>query len=99
MDVTWAKSSFSFSNGNCVEVAGYPAASVGRDSRDPAGPVLRFTRNGGYVPRRGAARNVRGVLGSRAGVRARYRASLTAGPAPPAGQPSWPTLRIVSSTG
>jgi hypothetical protein len=44
---TWAKSSFSFSNGNCVEVAGLPGGSVGvRDSRDPAGPVLRFTRGG-----------------------------------------------------
>jgi hypothetical protein len=44
---TWAKSSFSFSNGNCVEVAELPGGSVGvRDSRDPAGPVLRFTRSG-----------------------------------------------------
>jgi Domain of unknown function (DUF397) len=44
---TWAKSSFSFSNGNCVEVAGLPGGSVGvRDSQDPAGPVLRFTRGG-----------------------------------------------------
>ena len=47
MDATWAKSSFSFSNGNCVEVAELPGGSVGvRDSRDPAGPVLRFTRDG-----------------------------------------------------
>jgi uncharacterized protein DUF397 len=45
MNATWAKSSFSFSNGNCVEVAGLPGGSVGiRDSRDPGGPVLRFTR-------------------------------------------------------
>ena len=45
MDATWVKSSFSFSNGNCVEVAGLPGGSVGiRDSRDPGGPVLRFTR-------------------------------------------------------
>ena len=41
MDATWAKSSFSFSNGNCVEVAELPGGSVGvRDSRDPAGPAL-----------------------------------------------------------
>ena len=47
MDATWAKSSFSFSNGNCVEVAALPGGSVAvRDSRDPAGPVLRFTRDG-----------------------------------------------------
>ena len=47
MDATWAKSSFSFSNGNCIEVAELPGGSVGvRDSRNPAGPVLRFTRDG-----------------------------------------------------
>jgi hypothetical protein len=47
VDATWAKSSFSFSNGNCVEVAELPGGSVGvRDSRNPAGPVLRFTRDG-----------------------------------------------------
>jgi uncharacterized protein DUF397 len=47
VDATWAKSSFSFSNGNCVEVAQLPGRSVGvRDSRNPAGPVLRFTRDG-----------------------------------------------------
>ena len=39
----WRKSSFSFSNGQCVEV-GTGAASVGvRDSKDcEAGPVLAF---------------------------------------------------------
>ena len=47
VDASWAKSSFSFSNGNCVEVAELPGDSVAvRDSRDPAGPVLRFTRGG-----------------------------------------------------
>ena len=46
MDATWVKSSFSFSNGNCVEVTGLPGGSVAvRDGRDPAGPVLRFTRD------------------------------------------------------
>ena len=45
MDAPWVKSSFSFANGNCVEVAELPGDSVGiRDSRDPGGPVLRFTR-------------------------------------------------------
>jgi hypothetical protein len=47
VDASWAKSSFSFSNGNCVEVAELPGHSVAvRDSQDPAGPVLRFTRGG-----------------------------------------------------
>jgi hypothetical protein len=40
----WVKSSLSFANGNCVEVAGMPDGNVGiRDSKDPAGPVLLFT--------------------------------------------------------
>ena len=45
MDATWAKSSFSFSNGNCVEVAKcLPGGHVGvRDSKNPTGPVLEFT--------------------------------------------------------
>jgi Domain of unknown function (DUF397) len=38
------KSSLSFANGNCVEVAGLPDDRIGvRNSRDPDGPVLRFT--------------------------------------------------------
>ncbi len=40
----WVKSSFSFSNGNCVEVASLADGEVGvRNSRDSGGPVLRFT--------------------------------------------------------
>ena len=40
----WVKSSLSFSNGNCVEVASLPGNTIGlRNSRDPEGPVLRFT--------------------------------------------------------
>jgi Domain of unknown function (DUF397) len=40
----WVKSSFSFSNGNCVEVASLPGDEIGvRDSKDSEGPVLRFT--------------------------------------------------------
>ena len=40
----WVKSSLSFSNGNCVEVASLPDGEVGvRNSRDSEGSVLRFT--------------------------------------------------------
>lgn len=40
----WVKSSLSFSNGNCVEVASLPGGEIGvRDSRDRRGAVLRFT--------------------------------------------------------
>lgn len=43
-DSYWLKSSLSFSNGNCVEVASLPDGGIGvRNSRDSAGPVLRFT--------------------------------------------------------
>jgi hypothetical protein len=42
----WAKSSRSGTNGNCVEVAFLGEGRVAlRDSKDPGGPVLRFTRN------------------------------------------------------
>ncbi len=41
---TWVKSSLSFANGNCVEVADLSGGTIGvRNSRDSAGPVLRFT--------------------------------------------------------
>jgi hypothetical protein len=40
----WVKSSFSFANGNCVEVASFYGRTVGiRDSKDAGGLVLRFT--------------------------------------------------------
>ena len=42
--VSWVKSSLSFANGNCVEVADLPDGRIGvRDSKDARGPVLRFT--------------------------------------------------------
>jgi Domain of unknown function (DUF397) len=41
---SWIKSSLSFSNGNCVEVASLSQGEIGvRDSKDSEGPVLRFT--------------------------------------------------------
>ena len=43
-DSGWVKSSFSFANGNCVEVADLPGGGIGvRDSKDTLGPVLHFT--------------------------------------------------------
>jgi Domain of unknown function (DUF397) len=43
-DSSWIKSSLSFANGDCVEVASLPGGGIGvRDSKDGAGPVLRFT--------------------------------------------------------
>ena len=43
-DAYWTKSSLSFSNSNCVEVASLPDGEIGvRDSKDSEGPVLRFT--------------------------------------------------------
>jgi hypothetical protein len=40
----WRKSSYSSANGACVEVAHLPEAIAVRDSKDPAGPKLIFTR-------------------------------------------------------
>jgi hypothetical protein len=43
-DPHWVKSSLSFSNSNCVEVADLPGSQIGvRHSKDAQGPVLRFT--------------------------------------------------------
>jgi Domain of unknown function (DUF397) len=43
-ELHWFKSSLSFSNSNCVEVAALPGGGIGvRDSKDAEGPVLRFT--------------------------------------------------------
>jgi hypothetical protein len=44
-DLSWRKATASGANG-CVEVAPLPDGGVAiRDSKDPAGPVLSFTRH------------------------------------------------------
>jgi hypothetical protein len=52
----WRKSSLSFSNGNCVEVRGDGATVLVRDSKNPGGTVLRFTRDE-WIAFLGGARN------------------------------------------
>ncbi len=39
----WIKSSYSANEGECVEVATMPNGTAVRDSKDPSGPVLRFS--------------------------------------------------------
>ncbi|AZK98138.1 MULTISPECIES: DUF397 domain-containing protein [Streptomyces] len=44
--VTWTKSSHSNATGNCVELAALPDGAVAiRNSRDPHGPALIYTRD------------------------------------------------------
>jgi hypothetical protein len=42
--VSWRKSSYTSSEGNCVEVAFVDPAIAVRDSKDPGGPALAFGR-------------------------------------------------------
>jgi hypothetical protein len=43
-ELDWRKSSYSSAQGECVEVATLPdGGRAVRDSKDPAGPVLRLT--------------------------------------------------------
>ncbi|MEU7002800.1 DUF397 domain-containing protein [Nonomuraea sp. NPDC046570] len=41
--VSWRKSSFSNTNGECVEFARVADGVLIRDSKNPSGPVLAFT--------------------------------------------------------
>ena len=44
LEMNWTKASASADNGNCVELAGLTGGGVAvRDSKDPHGPVLRYT--------------------------------------------------------
>jgi Domain of unknown function (DUF397) len=43
-DLRWRKSSYSNAQAQCVEVAELAGAVAVRDSKDPAGPALMFTR-------------------------------------------------------
>src|SRR5207244_4675976 len=82
VDATWAKRSFSFSNGNCVEVAELPGGSVGvRDSREPAGSVLRFTREEWDAFLGGARRGEFDRFGRTAARRATSTSALARSPA------------------
>ncbi len=42
-NVTWRKSRHSNGQANCVEIATLDNGTAVRDSKDPRGPVLRFT--------------------------------------------------------
>jgi len=42
--VSWRKSSFSNTNGECVEFAPVAGGVLIRDSKNPSGPVLTFTQ-------------------------------------------------------
>ena len=44
MQLEWRKASHSAKDGACVELAPLPGGGVAvRDSKDPQGPILRFT--------------------------------------------------------
>jgi len=42
-ELHWRKSSFTGSEGNCVEVASWSRGFAVRDSKDPAGSALTFS--------------------------------------------------------
>jgi hypothetical protein len=42
-ELEWRKSTWSGDSGNCVEVATVPTGVLVRDSKNPDGPILRFS--------------------------------------------------------
>ncbi|MFJ3097941.1 DUF397 domain-containing protein [Streptomyces hydrogenans] len=40
---SWRKSSYSAGEGECIEITDLPGGLAVRDSKNPAGPALRFT--------------------------------------------------------
>ncbi|MFI9273276.1 DUF397 domain-containing protein [Kitasatospora sp. NPDC052896] len=55
-DASWFKSSHSQQGGNCVEVAAdFPGVVPVRDSKDPGGPALVFSREAWAAFARSAA--------------------------------------------
>jgi Domain of unknown function (DUF397) len=75
--VDWVKSSLSLANSNCVEVADLPGGEVGvRHSKDPQGPVLRFTADE-WQAFLGGVRKGELTLSARYGG---YRSDAAAGP-------------------
>jgi hypothetical protein len=60
----WIKSSYSYANGNCVEVARLPGGQVGvRDSKNTETAILRFTSAGWRAFLAGARRGEFGSPG------------------------------------
>ena len=76
-DPHWVKSSLSFANGNCVEVADLPDGQIGvRDSKDTAGPILRFTSDEWHAFLGGARNGEFDRFGKRQPLRAGCRGIL-----------------------
>ena len=60
----WIKSSYSMTNGNCIEVAGLSGELIGvRDSKNPAGPVLGILRRPSGTPSSGISVTTRSTAG------------------------------------
>ena len=43
--LNWRKTKYSMNGGNCVEVASTAGIVVIRDSKDPRGPLLQYSRD------------------------------------------------------